>query len=76
VNGQASLLAEGQPWWPPSVKDFYLPGWLYPWVTKFTGMVGIAIVLVLVFYLVAYRKPTLVPGRMQWLAESVYSFTR
>jgi F-type H+-transporting ATPase subunit a len=75
VNGQASVLAEGVPW-PPSVDDFYLPGWFYPWITKFTVMVWIAVAVVLVFFLVSYRKPKLVPGRAQWLAEEVYAFGR
>ena len=77
MSGQVSLFAEGTPhWWPPKVGDFFLPGWAYPWVTKFTVMVWIAVAAVLVFYLVAYRKPKLVPGRGQWIAESIYSFGR
>jgi F-type H+-transporting ATPase subunit a len=68
-------LAEGVPW-PPSVDDFYLGGALYPWITKFTVMVWIAVAAVIVFFLVSYRKPQLVPSRKQWLAESVYGFNR
>jgi F-type H+-transporting ATPase subunit a len=64
------------PWWPPKVGDFILPGLFYPWVTKFTVMVWIAVAVVLVFYVVGYRKPKLVPGRWQWLAESAYGFGR
>lgn len=75
MSGQASVLAKGVPW-PPSVEDFYLPGWMYPWVTKFTVMVWIAVAVILAFFLVAYRRPKLVPTRMQWLAESAYSFGR
>jgi len=75
VNGQGSVLAKGVPW-PPSVDEFYLPGWFYPWITKFTVMVWIALAVVLVFFLVAYRNPKLVPARTQWLAEEIYSFGR
>jgi F-type H+-transporting ATPase subunit a len=75
VNGQGVLLAKGVPW-PPSVEDFYLPGWLYPWVTKFTVMVWLAVAVIILLYLYAYRDPKLVPSRRQWLAESVYGFGR
>jgi F-type H+-transporting ATPase subunit a len=39
-------------------------------------MVWIAVALVLIFFLVSYRKPKLVPSKAQWLAESVYGFGR
>jgi F-type H+-transporting ATPase subunit a len=64
---------------PPTVKDFFPPpvvaGW-YPWLTKFTLFVWLAVAVVIVFFLVAYRSPKLVPTRGQWLAESVYGFVR
>jgi F-type H+-transporting ATPase subunit a len=75
VGGRNAVMARGMQW-PPSVYDFYLPGWFYPWVTKFTVMVWIAVAAVLVFFLVAYRKPRLVPTRGQWLAEEIYGFAR
>ncbi|HEY2669258.1 MAG TPA: F0F1 ATP synthase subunit A [Rugosimonospora sp.] len=75
MSGQSSVLAGGIPW-PPSVNDFYLPGYFYPWITKFTVMVWIAVALVLIFFLVSYRKPKLVPSKAQWMAESVYGFGR
>jgi len=76
--GQATVIAESVPW-PPKVGDFYLPSLVngtYPWLTKFTLMVWLAVALIIVFFLVAYRRPKLVPTRTQWLAESVYSFGR
>jgi F-type H+-transporting ATPase subunit a len=75
VNGHASVLAIPS-YWPPKVEDFYLGGVLYPWITKFTVMVWIAVAVVLIFFLVSYRDPQLVPSRRQWLAESVYGFGR
>jgi F-type H+-transporting ATPase subunit a len=75
VNGHAGVLAIPS-FWPPKVEDFYLGGVFYPWITKFTVMVWIAVAAILVFYLVAYRKPQLVPTRGQWLAESIYGFGR
>ena len=62
--------------WPPSVGDFFLPDIAGPWVTKFTMMIWLAVALLLIFFLVAYRKPQLVPGRTQWAAESVYGLIR
>jgi F-type H+-transporting ATPase subunit a len=80
VSGQASFLAEGGvPGWPPSVHDFYLPSLVPgagPWLTKFTLLVWVAVALILIFFLVAYRDPKLVPTRLQWLAESIYGFAR
>lgn len=79
VSGQMSALAAGGVPFPPSVSDFYLPSVVsgaYPWLTKFTLMVWFAVAILIVFFLVAYRKPKLVPTRMQWVAESLYGFTR
>jgi F-type H+-transporting ATPase subunit a len=62
--------------WPPSVGDFFPPNVAGPWITKFTIMVWLAVALLIIFYLTAYRKPTLVPSRVQWVAESVYGLIR
>jgi F-type H+-transporting ATPase subunit a len=74
VSGRVSVVAIHG--WPPSVNDFYLPGWFYPWITKFTVLVWIAVAAIIIFYLTAYRKPQIVPTRMQWIAESIYGFAR
>ncbi len=80
MSGQASVLAGGTEIpWPPSVNDFYLPSIVdgaYPWLTKFTLLVWFAVAIIIVFFLLAYRKPKLVPTRMQWIAESLYGFGR
>lgn len=72
-----SIIAEVP--FPPTVEDFFPPpivdGW-YPWLTKFTLFVWLAVAIVMVFFLVAYRRPALVPTRTQWMAESVYGFVR
>jgi F-type H+-transporting ATPase subunit a len=78
VTGQATVLASDIPW-PPSVNDFYLPSLTsgtYPWLTKFTLLVWLAVAVIIVFFLVAYRNPKLVPTKTQWLAESIYGFGR
>jgi F-type H+-transporting ATPase subunit a len=62
---------------PPSVEDFYLPSIAYgSWVTKFSLLVWLTVAFVIIFFLVAYRNPKLVPTKGQWLAESAYSFIR
>jgi F-type H+-transporting ATPase subunit a len=80
VSGQALVLAGGaEVPWPPSVNDFYLPSIVdgaYPWLTKFTLLVWFAVAIIIVFFLVAYRNPKLVPTRTQWIAESIYGFGR
>lgn len=78
VTGQATVLAEKLPW-PPSVEDFYLPSLVHGtgyWLTKFTLLVWVAAAILIVFFLLAYRRPKIVPTRTQWLAESLYGFGR
>jgi F-type H+-transporting ATPase subunit a len=78
VTGQVSVRAAEVPF-PPSVEDFYLPSFVegaYPWLTKFTLLVWLAVAVLIVFFTVAYRDPKLVPSRVQWMAESVYGFAR
>jgi len=73
------ILAEGGIPFPPSVEDFYLPSLIdgaYPWLTKFTLLVWVAVAGLIIFFLWAYRNPQLVPTKRQWLAESIYGFTR
>ncbi len=64
--------------WPPGVEDFFLPPIAGPenWFTKVTLFLWVAVALILIFFLTAYRNPKLVPGKTQWLAESVYGFVR
>jgi len=59
------------------VDEFFPPGLFgIDWLTKFMLMVWLAIAMIIIFFLVAYKNPKIVPGRMQWLAESIYGFTR
>ena len=80
--GQANVLAQGEAAFPPSVEDFYLPS-ILPWgaensywFTKITAMVWLAVGVLIIFFLVSYRKPQLVPTKKQWFAESIYGFVR
>lgn len=73
------ILAEGGVPFPPSVEEFYLPSLVegaYPWLTKFTLLVWLAVAAIIVFFLWSYRNPQLVPTKRQWIAESIYGFTR
>jgi len=81
VTGQSHVLAADVPF-PPSVEDFYLPS-IVPWegtdsywFTKITFLVWLTVAILIIFFLVSYRKPQLVPTKKQWLAESVYGFVR
>jgi F-type H+-transporting ATPase subunit a len=81
VAGQLSVLAAEVPF-PPSVEDFFLPS-IVPWgahdsywFTKITALMWISVAAIIIFFLVTYRKPKLVPTKKQWLAESIYGFVR
>ncbi|MDY6055725.1 F0F1 ATP synthase subunit A [Micrococcus sp.] len=67
---------------PPSISDGHLPE-ILPWGAEYgTGfgkqmaLVLLSVVLITAFFAWAMRRPKLVPGRAQWLAESGYSFVR
>ncbi|MEV1286849.1 F0F1 ATP synthase subunit A [Micromonospora sp. NPDC049679] len=69
---------------PPGVESFDYPSLISSlngteWAsafTKITLLVWIAAAITLVFFLVTYRNPQLVPSKKQWLAESVYGLVR
>jgi F-type H+-transporting ATPase subunit a len=80
VTGQTIVLAADTPF-PPTVEDFYLPsiapwGGHDVWFTKITLMLWLTVAILIIYFLVAYRKPQLVPTKRQWLAESIYGFVR
>jgi F-type H+-transporting ATPase subunit a len=63
---------------PPSVEDFFLPpvAGEGPWFTKITLLLWASVAILIVFFVVSYRNPKLVPTKSQWLAESLYGFVR
>ncbi|HEY3501759.1 MAG TPA: F0F1 ATP synthase subunit A [Actinocatenispora sp.] len=70
------VVAEG---FPPGVDDFDFRSLVPPLgqaITKITLLAWLAAAIIIVFFLVAYRKPKLVPTKSQWLAESIYGFIR
>ena len=67
---------------PPTISDGHLPE-IFPWGAEYeTGfgkqmlLIFLSVALITGFFMWAMRRPKLVPGRAQWLAESGYSFVR
>lgn len=67
---------------PPTISDGHLPE-LLPWGAHYGTGFGkqmlltlLSVVLITAFFAWAMRRPKLVPGKAQWLAESGYSFVR
>ena len=80
MTGQTIVLAADTPF-PPTVEDFYLPsiapwGGSDTWFTKITLLLWLSVAILIIYFLVSYRKPQLVPTKKQWLAESIYGFVR
>lgn len=68
---------------PPGLKDFdFKPLWQFELfgvdfeITKATVLTWLSVVIIATFFLLAIRKPKMVPGRLQWAGESVYGFVR
>jgi F-type H+-transporting ATPase subunit a len=79
MTGQMIVLADTP--FPPTVEDFFLPsiapwGGHGAWVTKITLMLWLTVAILILYFLLSYRKPQLVPTKKQWLAESIYGFVR
>ncbi len=79
MSGQLIVLADTP--FPPTVEDFYLPsiapwGGHDTWVTKITIMVWLSVAILILYFLLSYRDPKLVPTKKQWIAESIYGFVR
>jgi F-type H+-transporting ATPase subunit a len=69
------VLAEGGTFVPPSPADFELPP-VFLGITKPMLIVVFGAILVGAFFYAAVRRPGLVPGKLQFAAESLYSFVR
>ena len=63
---------------PPGLHDLYPPPLFdaIPWLIKSIVLVAISVVIILAFFLAATRRPALVPSRLQFTGELVYSFVR
>ena len=63
---------------PPGVKDFDLPpiADTLPWLTKVNLLVFLAVLIISVFFIAASRKASVVPSKLQFSGELIYSFVR
>lgn len=73
------VLAEGATFSPPGSEAFILPPifgsgtWA---VTKPMVLVVLSVIIILSYFLIVTRKLKLVPGKSQFMAESIYDFGR
>jgi F-type H+-transporting ATPase subunit a len=61
--------------YPKPLVEFHVLGVDFA-ITRITVISWIATTAVLLFLVAAVRRPRLVPGRLQWMGESAYSFVR
>ncbi|MEU0533143.1 F0F1 ATP synthase subunit A [Amycolatopsis tolypomycina] len=71
----ALVLAEGATFAPPGAESFELPA-LFGNVTKPMLLVVLSVVIIAAYFLLATRKLQVVPGKGQFVAESIYDFSR
>jgi F-type H+-transporting ATPase subunit a len=69
------LAADGAEFEPPTADDFNLPP-IFGDVTKPMLLVVLSVVLIAGFFLLATRRMSVVPGKFQFVAESIYDFGR
>lgn len=74
----AILLAEDGGFKPPSTADFELPPVFggNPYTTKPIFLVFLSVILISIFFIAASRKASVVPSKLQFAGESIYSFVR
>ena len=71
----ALVLAEGATFAPPGAESFLLPP-IFGVVTKPMLLVVLSVVIIATYFLLATRKLKVVPGKGQFVAESIYDFSR
>ncbi|SDX68164.1 F-type H+-transporting ATPase subunit a [Amycolatopsis xylanica] len=71
----ALVRAEGGEFVAPGPKDFELPP-IFGEVTKPMILVVLSVIIVAGFFLISTRKMKLIPGKGQFIAESIYDFSR
>jgi F-type H+-transporting ATPase subunit a len=77
------VLAAHKGYEAPSLQAFLFSPWIsWEWfgvhfyVNKIMGMLFFGMLCIAVFYLVAFRRPQMVPGKLQFTAETIYNFIR
>lgn len=71
----ALVLAAGDEFTPPTAESFDLPA-IFGWVTKPMLLAVLSVVIIVAFFLMTTRKMSVVPGKGQFLVESIYDFGR
>jgi F-type H+-transporting ATPase subunit a len=76
----AAVLASGFPpgvdaFYPPAIWDFHLLGMHFE-ITRITIINWIVCVILIGFLVAASRKTEIVPGKLQFVGESIYGFVR
>ncbi len=71
----ALVLAAGDEFTPPTAEAFNLPA-IFGWVTKPMLLAVLSVVIIAAFFLLTTRKMSVVPGKGQFLVESLYDFGR
>ena len=72
---RALWLAQGGEFNPPGAGDFFMPP-IFAGVTKPMVLVVLSVVIISAFFLLGSRRMQVVPGKFQFVAESVYDFGR
>ena len=74
----AKTAVEGEGFNPPDAGDFNLPPFIEgnAFATKPILLAFLSVLLIFVFFFLAARKAALVPSKLQFAGESVYSFVR
>jgi F-type H+-transporting ATPase subunit a len=80
MTGIAVLAAEGDTWHPPSLAEFFPPALLFegtPFQIDRINLVGFFMTgVVALFFVMAFRNPQIVPGRLQNAGELAVDFVR
>jgi F-type H+-transporting ATPase subunit a len=71
---RALWLAQGE-FNPPGAGDFNLPP-IFAGVTKPMVLIVLSVIIIAVFFLMASSRLKVVPGKFQYVAESIYDFGR
>jgi F-type H+-transporting ATPase subunit a len=80
MSGIAVLASEGDTWSPPSLAEFFPPAIFFegtPLQIDRINLIGFLMTgLVALFFVMAFRNPQLVPGRLQNMGEVAVDFVR
>lgn len=69
------VLAVGEEFEAPGARDFDLPP-IFAGVTKPMVLAIMSVIIIAAFFLLSTRRARLVPGKFQFIGESVYNFGR